>query len=91
MNPDTFFPQGAAKRPTSQLGGVQHDIFFSVSVMKVIHRQAQSVAAAPSDKVSRLSCVCRISELMPLVRQMHDDARARYQAGLADGQRQQAA
>jgi hypothetical protein len=90
MHPDMFFPQGAAKRPTSQLGGVQHDIFFSVSVMKVIHRQSQPQPPAPSDKVARLSCVCRISELMPLVRQMHDEARARYQAEQRD-ERQQAA
>lgn len=90
MHPDTFFPQGAAKQPTSQLGGVQNDIFFSVSVMKVIHRQSQPLPLVPSDKVARLSCVCRISELMPLVRQLHDDARARYQAQQGE-QRQQAA
>ena len=64
-----------------QLGGVQHDILFSV--MKVIHRQPQPqpVVLPQSDKVNRLSCVCRISELMPLVRQLHDEARARYEAG----------
>ena len=90
MHPDMFFPQGAAKQPTSQLGGVQNDIFFSVSVMKVIHRQAQPNPPVPADKVARLSCVCRISELMPLVRQMHDEARARYQAGQRE-ERQQAA
>ncbi|MDO7854746.1 hypothetical protein [Hymenobacter convexus] len=59
--------------------------------MKVIHRQAQPAPVAPSsDKVARVSCVCRISELMPLVRQLHEDARARYQAQLSE-QRQQAA
>jgi hypothetical protein len=88
MQSDAFFPQGASKQPTSQWGGVQNDIFFSV--MKVIHRQSQPAAPAPSDKVARLSCVCRISELMPLVRQLHDDARARYQAQQGE-QRQQAA
>jgi hypothetical protein len=76
-----------------QLGGVQHDILFSV--MKVIHRQPQPepLALPPSDKdkVNRLSCVCRISELMPLVRQLHDEARARYEAGRQSEQRQQAA
>lgn len=29
-----------------------------------------------SDKVARLSCCCRLSELLPLVRQLHDEARA---------------
>ena len=73
------------------LGGVQHDLLFSV--MKVIHRQAQPQPAAQpqSDKVNRLSCCCRISELMPLVRQLHDEARARYEAGRQNEQRQQAA
>jgi len=88
MQSDAFFPQGASKQPTSQWGGVQHDIFFSV--MKVIHRQPQPISPAPSDKVARLSCVCRISELMPLVRQLHDDARARYQAQQNEQQQQAA-
>ncbi|MBJ6110794.1 hypothetical protein JAO73_17350 [Hymenobacter sp. BT523] len=60
--------------------------------MKVIHRQNQPIPATPSsDKVARLSCVCRLSELMPLVRQMHDEARARHQAQLGTEQSQQAA
>ena len=72
------------------LGGVQHDILFSV--MKVIHRQAQPRPAVlpQSDKVNRLSCCCRLSELMPLVRQLHNDARARHAAQLSE-QSQQAA
>jgi hypothetical protein len=32
------------------------------------------------DKAPRLSCCCRISELLPLVRQVHDAARAARQA-----------
>ncbi|WP_156176251.1 hypothetical protein [Hymenobacter terrenus] len=48
--------------------------------MKIIHRQAQPLRPAQSDKVARLSCCCRISELMPLVRQLHDDARAQARA-----------
>lgn len=73
------------------LGGVQHDILFSV--MKVIHRQNQPrpATSVQSDKVSRLSCCCRISELMPLVRQLHDEARARHEASRQSEQRQQAA
>ncbi|MBD2721625.1 hypothetical protein [Hymenobacter armeniacus] len=59
--------------------------------MKVIHRQNQPFRPTQSsDKVARLSCVCRLSELMPLVRQMHDEARARHQAQLGEGQQQAA-
>ena len=74
-----------------QLGGVQHDILFSV--MKVIHRQVKPkpTVAVQSDKVDRLSCCCRISELMPLVRQLHDEARARHEARRQSEQRPQAA
>ena len=57
--------------------------------MKVIHRQPARLVAS-SAKVARLSCCCRISELMPLVRQLHDDARARHQAQQGE-QSQQAA
>ncbi len=73
---------------TSGLGGAQEEIFFSV--MKIIHRQPQPLPVAQSDKVARLSCCCRLSELVPLVRQLHDDARARHQAQLGQ-ERQQAA
>ena len=77
--------------PASALGGVQEQIFFSV--MKVIHRQTQPLPAvpAPADKVARLSCCCRLSELMPLVRQLHDDARAQAAAVRVDEGHQQAA
>jgi hypothetical protein len=88
MPHDASFPHGRPTQPTSSLGGVQNDIFFSV--MKVIHSQPARLVA-PSDKVARLSCCCRLSELVPLVRQMHDDARARHQAQQAEEQRQQAA
>lgn len=33
-----------------------------------------------ADKAPRLSCCCRISELLPLVRQLHDATRAAQQA-----------
>ena len=89
MNYDLLFSNGPSPLQKSSLGGVQHDIFFSV--MKVIHRQPQPKRTPQSDKVARLSCCCRISELMPLVRQMHDDARARAMARMADGDAQQAA
>ena len=76
--------------PGSDLGGVQHDIFFSV--MKVIHRQPapQVRPAAPADKVARLSCCCRLSELLPLVRQLHDEARAHAAARLSESHQQAA-
>jgi hypothetical protein len=32
-------------------------------------------------KAPRMSCCCRISELLPLVRQLHDAARAAQQPG----------
>ncbi|WP_151087557.1 hypothetical protein [Hymenobacter baengnokdamensis] len=60
--------------------------------MKISHRAAAVASAAGSlaaepllalaspgagfDKAPRLSCCCRISELLPLVRQVHDAARA---------------
>ena len=89
MNYDALFSNGLPSLSKSSLGGVQHDIFFSV--MKVIHRQNQPMRrTAPSDKVARLSCVCRISELMPLVRQMHDDVRARNAAQMSEDTQQAA-
>ena len=36
---------------------------------------AASTAAPATDQVPRLSCCCRLSELLPLVRQAHDAAR----------------
>ena len=76
--------------PTSGLGGVQHEVFFSV--MKIIHRQSQPLPApsTAADKVARLSCCCRLSELMPLVRQLHNDARARHAAQLSERSQQAA-
>ena len=52
--------------------------------MKVSHRQnvAQRLAPTSFDKAPRLSCCCRLSELMPLVRQLHDVARAQAEARL---------
>ena len=60
--------------------------------MKITHRApadasaALPIAAEPAlrlpalassfDKAPRLSCCCRLSELLPLVRQVHDAARA---------------
>jgi hypothetical protein len=44
---------------------------------------AVALTAFPSSRASkapRLSCCCRISELLPLVRQVHDAARAAQQA-----------
>ena len=68
--------------PIGSLGGAQEEIFFSI--MQVIHRQAQpqpQPAVLKADNLApRLSCCCRISQLMPLVRQVHDDARARAEA-----------
>jgi hypothetical protein len=65
--------------------------------MKITHRAladasaALTIAAEPAlslatlaaspNKAPRLSCCCRLSELLPLVRQLHDAARATQQAG----------
>jgi hypothetical protein len=88
MSPQLFSSNGPASRQNSSLGGVQNDIFFSV--MKIIHRQASPARTPQSDKVARLSCCCRLSELMPLVRQMHDDARARALAQMSEDTQQAA-
>ncbi len=61
--------------------------------MKISHR-APAVASAPAPqlttaevvaslatKAPRLSCCCRLSELLPLVRQVHDAARAAQRGG----------
>ena len=42
-------------------------------------------SAASADKAPRLSCCCRLSELLPLVRQVHDAARAARLAGEQPG------
>ena len=89
MNHNASFSNGFSPLQKSSLGGVQNDIFLSV--MKIIHRQNVPFRTTlSSDKVNRLSCCCRISELMPLVRQLHDDARTRA-AARQDEQHQQAA
>ena len=64
--------------------------------MKVSHRALADVSAPltssaeptadlsaePSfDKAPRLSCCCRLSELLPKVRQLHDAIRATHLAG----------
>ena len=64
--------------------------------MKITHRAGAdasaplTLAAEPAlalaplatslDKAPRFSCCCRLSELLPLVRQLHDAARAAQQA-----------
>ena len=59
----------------ANLGDAQHEVLFAA--LTVSHRRpAGAQPVAPSAKVARLSCCCRISELMPLVRQLHDTARA---------------
>jgi hypothetical protein len=88
MNYDILFPNLPSSPRHSRLGGVQEEIFFSV--MKVIHRQTEPLPAVQSNKVARVSCCCRISELMPLVRQMHDEARARAQAEARENTQQAA-
>ncbi len=54
----------------------QHEVLFAA--LTVSHRRPAGAArpTGASAKVARLSCCCRISELVPLVRQLHDTARA---------------
>ena len=62
--------------PPVRLGDAQHEVLFAA--LTVSHRRPAGAGPLPaaSAKVARLSCCCRISELVPLVRQMHDNARA---------------
>jgi len=69
-----------------------------LKIMQITHRApaVASLAAEPfvtltgptpfvGDKAPRLSCCCRLSELLPLVRQWHDAARAAQQAAEQPG------
>ncbi|QIX62363.1 hypothetical protein HER32_14705 [Hymenobacter sp. BT18] len=42
--------------------------------MTITHRAADASAAPKSEKVARLACCCKLSDLLPLVRQMHQQA-----------------
>jgi hypothetical protein len=44
--------------------------------MTVSHRAADASAAnsAKTDKVARMACCCKLADLLPLVRQMHQEA-----------------
>ncbi len=69
--------------------------------MKITHRapvdasapvsfaaEPEIALAFPTDgfnKAPRLSCCCRLSELLPLVRQLHDAARAAQLSGAQPG------
>lgn len=49
--------------------------------MTVSHRGADASAALPEApqnlKVARLACCCKLSDLLPLVRQLHETVRAK--------------
>jgi hypothetical protein len=87
---NTSFLIGDLPKLERGAGSAQHDILFSV--MKIIHRQPLLLPAETEqpEKVNRLSCCCRISELMPLVRQLHDDARAKALARIGEDAQQAA-
>jgi hypothetical protein len=89
-NFETSFLIGHLPKLERGIGSAQHDILLTV--MKITHRQPQPLPAEAEqpEKVNRLSCCCRISELIPLVRQLHDDARARAQARRGDDAQQAA-
>jgi hypothetical protein len=61
---------------------ITHRAFADASALLTIAAEpALSLAAvaANPDNAPRLSCCCRLSELLPLVRQLHDATRAAQQ------------
>ena len=50
-------------------------------MMTITHRAADASAAnsaeAKPEKVARLACCCKLSDLLPIVRQLHEQTRAR--------------
>ena len=51
-------------------------------MMTITHRAADASAAPLStdpkaEKVARLACCCKLSDLLPIVRQLHEQTRAR--------------
>jgi hypothetical protein len=48
--------------------------------MNISHRAADAPAASAetpkSEKVARMACCCKLADLLPLVQQMHEAARA---------------
>jgi hypothetical protein len=48
-------------------------------MMTITHRAADASAAIPelkTEKVARLACCCKLSDLLPIVRQLHEQTRA---------------
>ncbi|WP_157807215.1 hypothetical protein [Hymenobacter chitinivorans] len=49
--------------------------------MTITHRAADASAAIPEpkpEKVARLACCCKLSDLLPIVRQLHEKTRAQH-------------
>ena len=84
---DSIFP---ANPTPADLGGQQNGVLYSMMKVIYRQSDADAAPAtaaaavaeaAPAyvprvaGKVARLSCCCRISELLPLVKQLHDEAR----------------
>ena len=55
---------------------ITHRAPADASAPLTVSSEASGLDDASLDKAPRLSCCCRISELLPLVRQVHDAARA---------------
>ena len=47
-----------------------------MKILPFVSAAAAPVVGGSSVKVTRLSCCCKLSELLPLVRQLHEEARA---------------
>jgi hypothetical protein len=54
---------------------------LTLAAEPALNLAAVAAVADSLNKAPRLSCCCRLSELLPLVRQLHDAARATQQAG----------
>ena len=73
-----------ALRPKVRRGGLRLLSFLVMKILPFVSVAAAPVVGGSSVKVTRLSCCCKLSELLPLVRQFHEEARA-TQALLARG------
>lgn len=50
-------------------------------MMTITHRGADASAAIQEpkpEKVARLACCCKLSDLLPIVRQLHEKTRAQH-------------
>lgn len=68
-------------RPLNNLTIQQSTNHLPIQQMTVSHR-----AHVRQMKVARMACCCKLSELLPLVRQLHEQSRAAYLASQGGSQ-----